>query len=41
MTNKQFTGGKQTSDVTDVNIYSRAERMRAPDASLWLLCPLL
>lgn len=35
-----FTCSKQTSDVTGVNGYSRAQLMRAPDASLWLLCPL-
>lgn len=40
VTNTHFPGSKQTSDVTDVNSYSRAERVRAPDASLWRLCPL-
>lgn len=40
MINKHFTGSKQTSDVPGVNSYSRAELVRAPDTSLWLLCPL-
>lgn len=40
MIHNHFTGSKQPSDVTDVNSYSRAERMRAPDTPQWLLCPL-